>query len=184
MADLGRLRVALERVLEAWLIFLIAAMTAVVVMAVIWRKAGASFTWYDEVGSIMLAWITYYGAALAALKRAHIGFDGILLALPWRWRVVAAVLAEFVVISFFVLLAWTGYQVLQVLQGMTLISLPWVPVQLTQSVIPIGAVLFIICELASLPEYWHRLRAGVSADEAEVARELEAQGIDPGIDRP
>ncbi|HEX2255897.1 MAG TPA: TRAP transporter small permease subunit [Afifellaceae bacterium] len=182
MATLGRLRSVLERVLEAWLILLIAGMTLIVVLAAIWRKLGASFVWYDEVGSVMLAWITYYGAALAALKRAHIGFDGILLAMPWRWRVVAAVIAEIVVITFFVLLAWTGYQVLEILHGMRLISLPSVPIQVTQSVIPIGAALFIVCELASLPEYWHRLRAGISADEAEVARELEAQGIETGID--
>ena len=78
----------------------------------IWRKAGASFVWYDEVGSIMLAWITYYGAALAALKRAHIGFDGILLAMPYRWRIAVAILGEVVVFAFFILLAWTGWQVL------------------------------------------------------------------------
>ena len=79
---LTRIRFWLERVLEVWVMFLISALTVIVVLAVIWRKAGASFVWYDEVGSIMLAWITYYGAALAALKRAHIGFDGILLAMP------------------------------------------------------------------------------------------------------
>ena len=80
MTALTRFRNALERMLEVWVMFLISALTVIVVLAVIWRKAGASFVWYDEVGSIMLAWITYYGAALAALKRAHIGFDGILLA--------------------------------------------------------------------------------------------------------
>jgi hypothetical protein len=35
-----------------------------------------------------------------------------------------------------------------------LVSLPWVPQRLTQSVIPIGAVLFIIAELVTLPEVW------------------------------
>jgi TRAP-type C4-dicarboxylate transport system permease small subunit len=73
---LDRLRQTLERFLEIWVVFLVSALTAIVVLAVIWRKAGASFVWYDEVASIILAWITYYGAALAALKRAHIGFDG------------------------------------------------------------------------------------------------------------
>ena len=176
MTALDRLRTWIERILEAWLIFLILAMTAIVVLAVIWRKAGASFVWYDEIGSIMLAWITYYGAALAALKRGHIGFDGILLALPYRWRIAAALVGEFVVFAFFVLLAWTGWRVLQVLQGMNLISLPSVPILVTQSVIPIGAVLFIICEALSLPEYWRRLREGISADEAELAEALETHG--------
>jgi len=172
VTSLSRFRTGLERLLEAWLVIMIVAMTAVVVLAVIWRKAGASFTWYDEVAAIMLAWITYYGAALGALKRAHIGFDGILLALPMRWRMVALALAEALVFLFFIVLAWTGWQVLGVLQGMHLISLPWVPVTFTQSVIPIGAVLFIICEALSLPEYIALVRAGVSHDELAVAQQI------------
>ena len=172
MTALNRLHKVLERALEIWVMFLIIALTAVVVVAVIWRKAGASFVWYDEVGSIMLAWITYYGAALAALKRAHIGFDGILLAMPWRWRIATAAFGEFFVFAFFIILAWTGMTVLSVLSGMHLISLPWVPVQLTQSIIPIGAVLFIICEALSLPEYRRRLREGISADVAEVDEQM------------
>ena len=52
------------------------------------------------------------------------------------------------VFGFFALLAWTGWVVLDVLEGDTLVSLPWVPVQLTQSVIPIGAVLFILAQAA------------------------------------
>jgi TRAP-type C4-dicarboxylate transport system permease small subunit len=176
---LARLRRIFERVLEIWVVFLISALTVMVVLAVIWRKAGASFVWYDEVGSIMLAWITYYGAALAALKRAHIGFDGLLLAMPYRWRIAVAVFGEVVVFAFFVVLAWTGMMVLDVLHGMTLISLPGVSVRFTQSVIPIGAILFIICEALSLPEYWHRLREGISADVAEVTEQMHAQESSP-----
>jgi TRAP-type C4-dicarboxylate transport system permease small subunit len=170
-----RLRRIIERILEVWVVFLVSALTVIVVLAVIWRKAGASFVWYDEVGSIMLAWITYYGAALAALKRAHIGFDGILLAMPYRWRVAVAILGEIVVFAFFVVLAWTGMTVLAVLQGMSLISLPGVPVQFTQSVIPIGATLFLVCEALSLPEYRRRLREGISAEMAEVTEQMHAQ---------
>ena len=172
LTALTRFRNVLERTLEIWVMFLISALTVIVVLAVIWRKAGASFVWYDEVGSIMLAWITYYGAALAALKRAHIGFDGILLAMPLRWRFATAVFAEIIVFTFFILLTWTGWQVLQVLTGMNLISLPWVPIQITQSVIPIGAVLFIICEALSLPEYWRRLEEGIPADVVEVQEQM------------
>jgi TRAP-type C4-dicarboxylate transport system permease small subunit len=172
---LDRLRRIIERLLEIWVVFLVSALTLIVVLAVIWRKAGASFVWYDEVGSITLAWITYYGAALAALKRAHIGFDGVLLAMPYRWRVAVAMLGEVVVFAFFIVLAWTGMLVLEVLQGMRLISLPGVPVRFTQSVIPIGATLFIICEALSLPEYWRRLREGISAEVAEVTEQMHPQ---------
>lgn len=149
-----------ERVLEGVTIFLMVSLTAVVVVAVVYRKAGASLVWYDEVASIMLAWLTYYCAALAALKRSHIGFEGLVESVPPRLGVLFLVLSEIVVFGFFGLLAWFGVVVLQVLEGDTLVSLRDVPVQLTQSVIPIGAVLFMIAEALSLPETWRRLRDG------------------------
>lgn len=157
---LGRLSRAFERLLATIVGLLLVTLTVVVVVAVIYRKAGASLVWYDEVASILLAWLTYYGAALAALKRAHIGVTGLVDGLPPRLRLSAVLFGELCVIGFFALLAWTGWRVLQVLQGTYLISLPWVPVQITQSVIPIGAALFILAQLLSLPDVLRRARAG------------------------
>jgi TRAP-type C4-dicarboxylate transport system permease small subunit len=158
---LGR---GLGRTLEWILITLMVSLTTLVVVAVIYRKSGASLSFYDEVASVMLAWITYYGAALAALRRKHIGFDSVLLAIPMPARMWFVALGEVLVIAFFILLAWAGFRVLEVLQGETLVSLTWVPVQLTQSVIPVGAILFIIAELLSLPAYWRQIAAGESSE--------------------
>ena len=165
----------LERVLEWAVIILMIALTVVVILAVVFRLAGNSLSWYDEVASIQLAWVTYYGAALAALKRRHIGFDTLLLKIPMPGRMVFLALAEVIVLGFFVLLGWAGWQVLQVLEGERLVSLTWVPVQFTQSVIPIGAVLFVICELLSLPSYWRAAARGVSLEHAEIEEEVEAE---------
>ena len=146
------LRGRFERLLEAVVLVLVAALAVVVVMGVGFRKFGAALVWYDEVASILLAWLTYYGAALAALKRAHIGFPNLVrrLGRPWRIPVVAA--GEAVVVAFFLVAAWAGWRVLVILEGSGMVSLPWVPTRLTQSVIPIGCVLFVIAQLLSLPE--------------------------------
>lgn len=152
--------------------FLMVLLTTIVVIAVIYRKMDASLSWYDEVASIVLAWITYYGGALAVLKRKHIGFDSVLLAIPMPVRLYAALFAEVVFLAFFVLLAWAGWQVLMVLEGDNLISLRWVPVQFTQSVIPIGAVLFIISELLAAPNYLKMVVAGKSAEHADIEAEI------------
>lgn len=165
---LARISAVLERALQALVIVLLITLTVVVVVAVIYRKAGASLVWYDEIASVLLAWLTYYGAALAALKRGHIGFDGLVRALPPGLRFAAFVFAEFCVFTFFAVLAWTGWVVLQVLAGDTLVSLTWVPVQITQSVIPIGAGLFMVCEAVSLPPQWRNLRDGSSGQSAEA----------------
>ena len=158
---LTRARLALEGVLQAIVILLMVALTAVIVVGVVYRKAGASLAWSDEIASILLAWVTYYGAVLAALNRGHIGFESLVLAAPPHLRMALVVVAETFVFGFFMVLAWTGWVVVQVLQGDTLISLPEVSVQITQSVIPIGAVLFIVCEAVSLPGYWRRVRRGI-----------------------
>jgi TRAP-type C4-dicarboxylate transport system permease small subunit len=161
MSTIARLERWCERLLEVVVMSLTVGLTIVVLLAVVYRKAGHSLVWYDEVASIMLAWLTYYGAALAALKRAHIGFPGLVEALPPGWRIAAVYVGEIVVIGFFALLAWVGWEVLQVLEGTYLISLPNVPIQLTQSVIPVGAVLFIVAQLLSLPRTLEEARRGV-----------------------
>jgi TRAP-type C4-dicarboxylate transport system permease small subunit len=169
MTILNRLSRGLEIVLEAITAFLVVALTAVVVYSVLWRYiGGASPRWYDEIAAIMLVWLTYYAGALAALKRGHIGVDSVLLAMPPRWRMAVAIVAEAFVIGFFLVLCWMGLVVLEILQGMTLIALRWIPVTVTQSVIPIGAALFIIAQILSMPAYLARVRAGISQEQEEV----------------
>jgi TRAP-type C4-dicarboxylate transport system permease small subunit len=143
------------------------ALAVVVVMAVIYRKAGSSLVWYDEVAAIMLAWLTYYGAALAALRRAHLGFPGVFDASPPAVRIAMLVVSETLVVGFFVLIAWYGWDVIVILAGGTLTSLPWVWVSFTQSVIPIGCALIAIAELLTIPERWREIRADARADQHE-----------------
>lgn len=165
----------LEILLEWIVIALMIILTSVVIVAVLFRIFGNSLSWYDEVAAVLLSWVTYYGAGLAALKRRHIGFDSVLLSIPMPTRMVAVAIAEIIVIGFFLLLAWTGWQVLEVLEGEYLVSLTWVPIQLTQSVIPIGGILFVVCELLSLPQYWKQTAGGVSLEHAEIEEEVESE---------
>lgn len=155
-------RSVFERLLETITVLLIISLATVVVLGVIFRWAGEALSWYDEVASVQLAWLTYFGASLAALKRAHIGVPSLIVAVRPPLRLPLVILAEFVIIGFFLVLAWYGYVVLIILEGDTLISLPWIGTQFTQSVIPIGAILFVIAEILNLPQIWREAtgRAG------------------------
>ena len=88
-----RFRTWLERVLEAVLMGLMSTLALLVMAAVVLRAANAPLIWYDEVAGVLLAWITYYGAALAALKRAHLGFPNLVARLPAAARVPVTLLA-------------------------------------------------------------------------------------------
>lgn len=165
--------IVFERVLTAFVIFLLASLAVLILVGVAFRKFGIPFVWYDEGASVMLAWLTYYGAALAALKRAHIGFPGLVNALQPQWRVPAVLFAEVCVIGFFALLTWYGVKVLVILQGDTMVSLTWVPTRFTQSVIPIGGALFIVAQLISLPEVLRQARgAGIVDNEQKPVQEI------------
>jgi TRAP-type C4-dicarboxylate transport system permease small subunit len=148
-----------ERLLEWIVIALMATLAVEVTVGVLFRTFGAALVWYDEVASILLAWLTFYGSALAAAKRAHIGCPEVIAMMPPRARVAARAVADVLVIAFFVLLGWTGYTILGVLATDNLVSLPEVSVAYTQSVIPISAALIVLAELLTLPEALARAKA-------------------------
>ena len=165
---MSRLCTLFERLLEFVVLVLMVTLAAEITLGVIYRTLGLSLVWYDEIASVLLAWLTYYAAALAALKRAHIGVPGLVQALPRRFRLPLVVLAEALVFAFFLLLAWVGWGVMDMLATDFLISLPNISSKYTQSVIPIGAVLFIIAQALNLPETLRAARAGHIKHQAEA----------------
>jgi C4-dicarboxylate transporter DctQ subunit len=149
---LDRVRARFAQLLEAIVVILVTGLTALVIAGFCFRYAGYSLSWYDEVASIGLVWLTYYGSALAALRGAHIGVPGFVNAMPPKLRLLTTLFAEAVVFAFFIVLTWTGIQVLVVLGGENLVSLEWMPQRITASAIPIGAALFIIAEALRMPK--------------------------------
>jgi TRAP-type C4-dicarboxylate transport system permease small subunit len=145
-------RQAFLRILELICFTLMAAMAIIVVVGVTYRSFGAALVWYDEVASILLAWLTYYGSALAAYRGGHIAVTSLVDAMPRPLRLAVTLFAEACVIGFFILLGWVGWSILEVLATDTLVSLPDIRVSYAQSVIPIGSFLFVVAELLRLPD--------------------------------
>lgn len=166
---LEELRRRYERLLEWVVIVLMAVLAGEVILGVAFRTFGASLVWYDEVASILLAWLTFYGSALGAAKRAHIGCPEVVAMLPAGARVGLRVLADLLFVCFFLLVGWSGYAVLGVLATDHLISLPDVPVSWVQSVVPISAALIVLAELLSVPLALRQARAGHAGASGEAS---------------
>ena len=150
LAATVRFRAVYGRVLEWVVIALMAALAVEVTLGIGFRALGRALSWYDEIASVMLAWLTFYGAALASVKRAHIGCPELVAQLSWRARRLANIVAEILVIAFFALLGGVGAWILPVLATDALVSLPSVPMSVVQSVIPITALLIIVAEATYL----------------------------------
>jgi TRAP-type C4-dicarboxylate transport system permease small subunit len=164
---LGRFRDGYGRVLEWVVIALMAALALEVTLGVVFRWSGHSLAWYDELASVLLAWLTFYGSALASVKRAHIGCPELVAQLSWRARRVSAVVAQLLVIAFFALLGGVGAWILPVLAGDALVSLPWIPMSVVQSVIPISSALILIAEFTYLIELFTAVEPTAASTLAE-----------------
>ncbi len=172
-AAVHRFRAAYARVLE-WVVgALMVILFVEVTVGVVFRSVGASLTWYDEVASVLLAWLTFYGSALASAKRAHIGCPELVDKMPWPVRRRVSIGAQIVVIAFFLLLGGVGAWILPILATDALVSLPAIPMSVVQSVIPISSALIVVAEAT----YLYDLVVGGSAPAAKAAGIALADGL-------
>ncbi len=159
--------------LEAVTLALIVILAIVVVFSVLMRGLGASPGWYDEIASNLLAWITWFGAAYAALRGSHMTVQSVLVRFPRGARKVLFIAGEMVVLVTMILVVIGGWKIVQTLAGETLVSLPWMPRAAVQSVLPVGAALFVLGRALALPVAWKQVMAGTDADAAEIATAIE-----------
>ncbi|WP_027133652.1 TRAP transporter small permease [Geminicoccus roseus] len=161
---------------------LLVSLTVVVLLGVGFRYSGRSLIWYDEVASMLLAWITFAGAGLATLRNAHLGFSGLLFGLPRPARTALFVLVELLFVLTFLVIGWAGWAILEIFAGETLISVRFVTRSFVQSILPIGAGLIVLSRLLTLPQRWRDVQEGQDPETQEIREEIaraeqELQGI-------
>lgn len=151
-AQEGGLRAAYGKFLEWLVIILMTVLFIEVTAGVVFRTIGKPLVWYDEIASMLLAWLTFYGSALASFKRGHIGCPEIIDMMPAKMRYGFSIFAQLVVIGFFALVGWVGASILPILATDTMASVPVITMDILQSVIPISAALIIIAEVMALSD--------------------------------
>ena len=147
---LARFRHRYGAALEVVVLALVIGLALEVTLGIVFRAIGKSLSWYDEIASVMLAWLTFYGSALASVKRAHISCPEVVEQAPPRARRALAIVAQTLVIAFFALLGWVGASILPIIASETLVSVPAVSMAVVQSVIPVSCVLIVIAEAMHL----------------------------------
>lgn len=159
----------LLRAIETICILLVVLLASVVIYSTTLRYLGASPSWYDEIASVLLAWLTYFGASYAVFLRAHMGFSGLVTALPSRLAIALTIFVELLVIAYFALVAWYGNAVLAVAAYDSLLSLPFLTLDIVQSVIPITAILMIIGTVLTMPRAIRDAGEGIDREHTKIA---------------
>ena len=147
---LGRFRRRYGSALELVVIVLVVVLAVEVTLGVVFRAFGRSLAWYDEVASVLLAWLTFYGSALASVYRAHISCPELVEQASPATQRALRIVAQLLVIAFFALLGWVGASILPIIAGETLVSVTAISMAIVQSVIPISCALILLAEVAHL----------------------------------
>lgn len=150
VSRMHRFRAGYGRLLEVVVGALMIILAVEVTLGIVFRVIGQSLVWYDEVASVLLAWLTFYGSALASVKRAHIGCPEVVDQLRPALKRIVDIAAQLLVIGFFALLGWVGLTIMPILAGDSMVSLPSIPMNVVQSVIPISSALILIAEVMYL----------------------------------
>jgi TRAP-type C4-dicarboxylate transport system permease small subunit len=134
----------LDRATQVLAALVAAAMTAIIFASVVWRYAlQAPITWAHEASLLLFVWLTFLGAALAMRRREHSGFEDLLARLPRRLRTGVVLVNGVLTGAFLLLLVVLGTQIVPLLAGQQMVSLPLGEVWL-YAALPVGSLLILI----------------------------------------
>lgn len=149
MQALLRLSRALNAAVERLLMAIGAAICVILFAQVVFRYAGASLGWSEEVSRHLLVAITFLGGTVAYKRASFIGLQGIGHRLgPVFQRYVVRAL-QWLTLACFALIAWFGAAYTIKAAEHTSSSLQ-IPMSIPYSVIPISAIVFIVHVLADM----------------------------------
>jgi TRAP-type C4-dicarboxylate transport system permease small subunit len=143
----------LSKALNAWVekaLFVLGAVICLILFAqVLFRYAGASLGWSEEISRYLLVAITFLGGTVAYKKASFIGLTGIGHRLGPTFQKIIVVGLQILTLSCFTLIAWfgTAYTFKTWDQRWSSLSLP---MSLPFMVIPIGAAIFVVHVLADI----------------------------------
>lgn len=162
----------LDVFLQVICLTILVALAIVVLLGIAFRYSGNSLIWYDEVAAVLLAWITFFGAALAMNRDAHMGFSGLLYSLPPVARLSLFVLVEVIVFTVLAITVWAGWTILAIFGGETMTTLRWMPRAVVQGVLPVSAGLMMLARALSMPERLEYVREGRDPEAREIEDEI------------
>lgn len=149
MQALLRLSRALNAAVEKLLMAIGAAICVILFAQVVFRYAGDSLGWSEEVSRHLLVAITFLGGTVAYKRASFIGLQGIGHSLGPAFQRSVVLALQLLTLGCFVLIAWFGAAYTIKAAEHTSASLQ-IPMSIPYSVIPISAIVFIVHVLADM----------------------------------
>jgi len=149
MNTLQRASRALNRAVERLLMLIGAAICVILFAQVVFRYAGNSLGWSEEVSRHLLVAITFLGGTVAYKRASFIGLQGLGHRFGPVFQRGVVVLLQGLTLACFGLIAWFGAGYTLKAAEHTSASLQ-IPMSIPYAVIPLSALVFIVHVLADM----------------------------------
>ena len=149
MNSLQRISLAINAVAEKILFIIGTAICIILFAQVVFRYAGASLGWSEEVSRHLLVAITFMGGTVAYKRASFIGLQGFGHSLGPAVQQIIVVALQLLTLACFALIAWFGATYTLKAAEHTSSSLQ-IPMAIPFSVIPAAFVIFVVHLLADM----------------------------------
>ncbi len=145
-----------DSITTVWILVAIALMFIVIVLEVVLREIlNLPLTWHLEVSQYCLINVTYVGAAAAFRLRAHISINLLTSNFSQPMERYVNLIGRFFLVPFFVLLAYSGFDILLKSKGVTPslqlpISIYYFPIFVGSLFLCFYSLVEIIAEITSI----------------------------------
>jgi TRAP-type C4-dicarboxylate transport system permease small subunit len=119
--------------------------------------------WTEELARVAFIYATFFGAALAVARKAHLGVELFATSLPVRWRAGIQVAWRLIACVALVMLSYYGYLVVQRLSGQPLTAVP-ISKGFMFAAVPLGCAIMLVYELLRIRLELRKVVTGIDPD--------------------
>ncbi|MEO7241885.1 MAG: TRAP transporter small permease [Variovorax sp.] len=163
-----RLHAAIDRLYSTcvWIAGLsILVMSLIIPVGVFARYVlGEGAQWPEPIAILLMVTFTFFGAATAYRAGAHIAVAMVTERLPPKLRWVFAKFVDLLMIAISLFMVYYGAKLCLETMNQTLPALPWLPVGITYSPLPIGGAVTLVFVLEKMFFGEQHNRPGVNLD--------------------
>jgi C4-dicarboxylate transporter DctQ subunit len=143
---MNTLKKFLNNIEEIIVVPLVAVMTVVIVMQVIFRYVlKGSLPWSEELARYLMVWVTFVGASIGVKKGAHVGVEALVMALPKKAQTIAKYLGIIISVIFCIVVFSAGLGILQKqIIGHQVSPAMRIPMWWAYAAVPVGAFLMAV----------------------------------------
>ncbi len=148
---------SLNRCVEYLVMGVSLSMALVILLQVVFRYVfNHSLFWSEELGRMLLVWLSFMGASVAYKRKAHMGVAVFVSRLPRPLRLTAACVAHVAALLLFWTMLWYGVQFFTMLAPQMTVSLgisrqwPFLAVPLSGGVMLVHVLHFLLQDIGRL----------------------------------